>query len=72
MQLIKPTKKYEKSWKEALAEFEAEEQRGFWNVAEKPANIDEYIQRTLDHSEGKNLPEYWVPATTYWLIDDVN
>lgn len=70
MQLIKPTKKYEESWKNALAEFEAEERRGFWNVPEKPGDIDEYIQRTEDHSKGKNLPDYWVPATTYWLVDN--
>ena len=33
-------------------------------------NVDEYIQRTEDHSKGENLPEYWVPATTYWLVDN--
>lgn len=69
MRLVKPTKKYEKSWKEALQEFEVEEQRGFWNVPEKPTDLDEYIKRTKAHSKGKNLPDYWVPADTYWLID---
>ncbi|MEK7171371.1 MAG: GNAT family N-acetyltransferase [Patescibacteria group bacterium] len=70
MKLVKPTKKYEKSWKEAIAEFEAEDRRGFWNVAEKPTDMDEYIQRISNHSKGKNLPEHWVPATTYWLVDN--
>ncbi len=70
MHLIEPSKKYEKSWKEALAEFEAEERRGFWNVPEKPTSIDEYIKRTEDHAKGKNIPDYWVPATTYWLVDE--
>ena len=69
MKLIRPTKRYEKSWKEALAEFQAEERRGFWNVPEKPTSIDEYIKRTDDHAKGINLPDYWVPATTYWLVD---
>jgi len=69
MRLIKPSKKYEESWLEGLKEFEAEQRSGFWNVPDKPDSIDEYIQRCNDHSKGENLPEYWVPATTYWLID---
>lgn len=69
MKLVKPTKKYEQSWKAALAEFEAEERKGFWNVPENPTDLNEYIQRTENHSKGINLPDYWVPATTYWLID---
>lgn len=70
MHLEKPSKKYEQSWKETIREFEAENQSGFWNVPEKPTDLDKYIQLTKDHEEGKNLPEYWVPATTYWLIDN--
>ncbi|QQE12810.1 GNAT family N-acetyltransferase [Planctomycetota bacterium] len=30
----------------------------------------EGIDRSRDHAIGKNLPEGWVPATTYWLIDN--
>jgi predicted acetyltransferase len=70
MQLIKPTKKYEQSWLEGIAEFEAEKRNGFWNIPDKPTDIDSYIQRCMDHEQGKNLPDYWVPATTYWLIDN--
>lgn len=69
MKLVKPTKKYEKSWQAALAEFEAEERKGFWNVPDKPTDLNEYIKRTNNHSKGIDLPDYWVPATTYWLID---
>lgn len=70
MELIEPTENYAESWKEAIKEFEAEERKGFWNVPEKPTDIQEYVQRTKDHSLGRNLPDYWVPATTYWLIDE--
>jgi len=70
MHLVKPTPKYAESWKEALKELEAEGTKGFWNIPEKPTTIEEYIQRTKDHKEGKNLPDYWVPASTYWLIDN--
>ncbi|QQS59282.1 GNAT family N-acetyltransferase [Candidatus Peregrinibacteria bacterium] len=70
MQLLKPTKKYAESWWQAIQEFEAEDIGGFWNIPDKPTNIDEYIQRTKDHSQGKNMPDWFVPGTTYWLIDN--
>jgi len=69
MHLLKPTKKYEKSWHEAMQEFRAEERKGFWNQEKEPFDLDEYIQEIRDHEQGRNLPETWVPATTYWLID---
>ena len=69
MQLIPPTIQYKQSWLEALQEFHKEQIDGFWNIPDKPKNLDEYIQRTIDYSKGKNLPEWFVPNTTYWLID---
>ncbi len=69
MQLIKPNKEYEKSWKDALAEFQAEGRKGFWNWEKEPTDLDEYIKITRNNEIGKNLLEGWVPATTYWLID---
>ena len=68
MKLIKPNGKYEHSWMAALTEFESENTQGFWNVPIKPTNINEYLERTEDHSKGINLPDYWVQSTTYWLI----
>ena len=70
MQLVKPTKKYEKSWHEALAEFREEGRKGFWNWEKEPGNLDEYIKLTRDNEKGESLPKDWVPATTYWLIDN--
>ncbi len=69
MELVKPTKKYEKSWHEALAEFRAEGRKGFWNWEKEPDNLDEYIKLTGDNEKGESLPKDWVTATTYWLID---
>lgn len=70
MKLVLPCTDYKESWKAALAEFEAEQRKGFWNVPEKPTSIEKYIQRCADHAAGKHLPDYWVPATTYWLVDN--
>lgn len=69
MQLVKPTKKYEESWNEALVEFRAEGRRGFWNWEKEPTNLGDYIKLTRDNEKGQRLAKDWVPATTYWLID---
>ena len=69
MKLIKPSKEYEQSWKDAIAEFEAEGIGGFWNLPKKPQDLYSYIRRIEDHALGKNLPASLVPSTTYWLLD---
>jgi predicted acetyltransferase len=32
--------------------------------------LDVFLQRSIDHSEGRRLEPGWVPFTTYWLLDD--
>ena len=68
MQLILPNKKYEKSWQEAILEFQKDEGK-IWGIPEEPCNIEKYIKKKKEESEGKNLPSNLVPSTTYWLID---
>ncbi len=70
MKLVEPTLKYKDTWLAAIKELNNEGAKGFWNVPTYPTDINEYIERTQNHSQGKDLPDYWVPATTYWLIDD--
>jgi predicted acetyltransferase len=69
MRLIKPSKKYEQSWQQGLAEFRAEGLKGFWNYDKEPTSLAEYIRRIRTNEKGEDLPAGWVPATTYWLID---
>src|SRR5690606_39159471 len=33
-------------------------------------SLGEFLQTLVDASEGKGLPEGWVPATTCWLLDE--
>lgn len=70
MRLVKPNPKYSRSWHNAIREFNAEKSKGFWNIPTPPTTFKEYKQRTTDHSKGKNLPDYWVTASTFWLIDN--
>lgn len=60
MKLVKPSLRYRKSWEAAVKES---------NTPEAPKSIYEYIQRARDHEKGRNLPKYWIPVSTYWLID---
>lgn len=32
--------------------------------------LSDYRQRLMDMSGGRDLPPGWVPATTFWLLDD--
>ncbi|MBU0766936.1 GNAT family N-acetyltransferase [Patescibacteria group bacterium] len=35
-----------------------------------PKALKDYIQIRKDHSQGLNLRKDWVPASTFWLIDN--
>lgn len=70
MKLVKPSYKYAKNWKKAIAEFAAEGVGGFWNKPHKPTTISEYIGRTRNHARGIEIPKDWVQATTFWLVDN--
>lgn len=71
MQLLVPSLKYKDSFLDALVEFEQTSEAGFWKFPdETPRTIEAYIERILNHAEGRDLPENWVPSTSYWLIDN--
>ncbi|MBU1954329.1 hypothetical protein KKH03_05160 [Patescibacteria group bacterium] len=65
MHLTHPTKKYEQSWESLLHEFdENEEWSGFWNVPQRPTDLDEYIKVTKDYSRGANHLRRLKPGIT--------
>ncbi len=67
MRLVKPNKKYEKSWKLAVQEFKKE---GYERDFLSPdLSIDKVIKKINDNSKGKNLPYNFVPSSTYWLVE---
>ncbi|WP_108670345.1 GNAT family N-acetyltransferase [Peribacillus acanthi] len=41
-----------------------------WVISKDPSDFQEMIQSLLDAEEGKNLPDHWVPDSTYWLINE--
>jgi predicted acetyltransferase len=41
-----------------------------WVIAKEPTNFQEMLQSMIDTEKGENLPEGWVPDSTFWLVDD--
>lgn len=70
MRLVKPSRKYAKGWAKAIEDLNREGTGGFWNIPEPPKNFTQYKKRTILQEKGLDLPDYWAPASTYWLIDD--
>lgn len=70
LRLVKPTKKYEKSWREAVAEFRKDTKSiKLWEVLGNPDDLDGIIRNARLHSQGRNLPAGWVPYDLLWMID---
>ena len=74
MKLVKPTTQYKESFLEALKEYQQEKAEDRLDLMTLDPVILEkefalYVTRLEEESDGKNLPEGYVPQTTYWLID---
>jgi predicted acetyltransferase len=77
MQLILPSIEYKDSYIEAVKEFQVDSDTTHrtqaikkLSVVELEADFEGYIEKLKSQSRGDNLPEGYVPATTYWLVDE--
>ncbi|WP_242270200.1 GNAT family N-acetyltransferase [Bacillus cereus group sp. BfR-BA-01395] len=43
-----------------------------WVISKDPFNFPAMVQELLDAHNGVNLPQSWVPDSTYWLVTDNN
>ncbi|MFF2483078.1 GNAT family N-acetyltransferase [Paenibacillus sp. NPDC058071] len=41
-----------------------------WVIEREPEPFEEMVQWLTDHGSGVNLPEGWVPDSTFWLTTD--
>ncbi len=69
MKLLLPSERYKESYIEALSAYHEEGLLVDKNLDKISANFTHFIETELSQSEGKNLPEGYVPQTTLWLID---
>jgi predicted acetyltransferase len=70
MKLIEPQYIDEHEFTEFVNEFTAAQERLVpYSIDRKGQDFQHYIQALTDESMGKELPEGWVPASTYFLVD---
>jgi len=70
-----PDTKYKKTYIEAVKEFKAEQNRHAQNYLELGLealenDFDAYVTKLHNQMEGQDLPEGFVPATEFWILDD--
>lgn len=77
MELVLPSAEYKDSYIEAVKEFHAAQdsppkERHYvdLSITELEADFENFVEKKKSESRGENLPEGYVPATTYWLIDN--
>ncbi|UOQ86625.1 GNAT family N-acetyltransferase [Gracilibacillus salinarum] len=72
LQLVKPDKNWYSAYQSFYFEWdESKEKMIPWVIAQFPDDIDKLLAFYDDHHSG-NIPQNWVPDTTYWLVDEAN
>ena len=76
MELVLPSTYYKSSYIAAVKEFQEdhsfplmERTHDKTSIPELEANFENYVEKKKSESRGLNLPEGYIPATTYWLVD---
>lgn len=73
VRLIQPTVQLEKEYLDFYNEWKSHGGDMIpWVIKKDPALFSEMVQSLLDSQKGENLPEGWVPDSTYWLVSDSN
>ncbi len=77
MELILPSVEYKASYIAAVKELQEDHsfplmERTYdkLSITELEKNFGDYVEKKKSESRGENLPEGWVPATTYWLVNN--
>lgn len=69
--LIRPSMDYESEYLSFYQEWkDSGEVMVPWVISLEPSNFQEMIKSLLDSEKEENIPENWVPASTYWLVDE--
>lgn len=68
--LVAPSVKYKKSYLQALQETREEDGETQLHKPLTGQSFEDFVKSLKDISNGLNLPEGYVPATTLWLLDD--
>lgn len=69
MKLVKPSVTYKESYLSALEEASHEKLESFLAAPKDNQTFKDFVNYINDHANGKNLPDGYVPATTFWITD---
>lgn len=70
LSLIKPTVDLKEEYLSFYDEWlESKEDMVPWVIKKDPSNFEAMVQFLQDNEQGCNLPEGWVPDSTFWLIN---
>ncbi|WP_066498211.1 GNAT family N-acetyltransferase [Abyssisolibacter fermentans] len=68
--LVKPSKKYQKSFENYALTYRKINDEHYFNKYKKALeNFQDYLNDLHNYSKGKNLPQGDVTTSTFWLID---
>ncbi|MGG0184986.1 GNAT family N-acetyltransferase [Bacillus rhizoplanae] len=69
--LVKPTLTLQNEYLDFYQEWkDSGEDMVPWVISKDPSDFHGMIQFLLDSEKGENIPEGWVPDSTYWLVTE--
>jgi len=71
IELIDPVPEMGLAYRRFLQEFiDAGEEGMLLHLPDETEAPEDCVRRLLDHAAGLNLPDGWVPCSTFWLVSD--
>ncbi|MCF8020971.1 GNAT family N-acetyltransferase [Petrocella atlantisensis] len=68
--LVRPDIKYKDSFLEFVEDVKSTGYESYELYRKAVVDFDGFIKDLCDSSEGLNLPEGWVPCSSFWLVDN--
>jgi predicted acetyltransferase len=71
IKLIEPTLELKAEFQSMAAEYTAAGENPYAEMhAEAIDDFNSFVVKLHDHAKGLNLPDGWVPSSTFWLVSD--
>jgi predicted acetyltransferase len=70
IKLIEPTVNLKTEFLAMVEGHIAAGEHKMWQFDQAVEDFAKYVKGRLDWKKGKNLPEGWIPSTTFWLVRD--
>ncbi|QUH27658.1 GNAT family N-acetyltransferase [Vallitalea guaymasensis] len=71
VKLVEPSILYRDSFLEFIEDVKETGYESYELYTKAEEDFNEFIKDLLDSSKGINIPEGWIPCSSFWLVDDV-